>query len=121
MTAIASRATTNSRGSTPFFFALSTSSDFMAREALAIWFRPSISAWIPTPLPPPETEIDTVGSTLAYASAQASARFTRVSDPLLTMLVVAEEESAEGDAEQAATARQRIAGSRWSARRMPPL
>ncbi len=82
----------------------------MAREALAIWIVLSVRAVIPTPLPPPETEIETVGSTLAYASAQANARLTMVSEPRL-MITLLEELLEELDSEQAEIARQRIIGS----------
>jgi hypothetical protein len=41
-----------------------------------------MSAAMPTPEPPPETSMETFGSTLAYSSAQAWARFTIVSEPM---------------------------------------
>ncbi len=41
-----------------------------------------MSAAIPVPEPPPDTSTETVGSTVAYSSAQAWARFTMVSEPV---------------------------------------
>jgi hypothetical protein len=47
---------------------------------------PLISAAMPVPEPPPVTAIETSGATSRYASAQASARLTSVSEPLFWML-----------------------------------
>ena len=49
---------------------------------------PLISAATPTPEPPPDTSTETAGSTLAYSSAQAWARFTMVSEPMFWIEVL---------------------------------
>src|SRR5512139_146886 len=73
----------NSRGSLPvFFLAWATSCGSTFRLQLAMSTVPFSSAAIPVPDPPPDTSIDTVGSTVAYSSAHAWARLTMVSDPV---------------------------------------
>ena len=71
-------------------FAAFISSGFISREALAISTVPLIIAAMPVPVPPPVTEMRTSGLTSTYASAQASARFTSVSEPLFSIVRWAE-------------------------------
>ena len=79
----------NSLGSLPvFFLAVSISSGFMLRLALAISIVPLTKAAMPTPEPPPETSTSTSGVTFLYSSAQAWARFTIVSEPLFWMVAL---------------------------------
>src|SRR5437867_7025933 len=77
-----SKATRNSLGSRPEVLAFATSEESIWRLALARSAVPFRSAAIPTPEPPPDTSTETLGSTLAYASAQAWARLTMVSEPM---------------------------------------
>jgi hypothetical protein len=61
MTAIASRATMNSTGVAPWFFASSISSPLILRDALAMSTVLLIKAAIPVPEPPPVTDMRTSG------------------------------------------------------------
>ena len=81
--AIASRATTNSIGSIPFDNALSISIDLIIRDALAMSVVLLISDAMPVPEPPPETDKIDCGLIWWYCSAQARARLTIVSEPVL--------------------------------------
>jgi hypothetical protein len=83
---MASSATVNSTGLMPLARAASISSFFIARDALAMSAVPLMSAAMPVPDPPPVTEMRTSGCSCMYASAHASARLTRVSEPMLTMV-----------------------------------
>src|SRR5579871_5312412 len=79
----------NSLGSLPvFFLAFSISWGSNLRLQLAISTVPLERAAMPVPDPPPETSTETVGSTLAYSSAHAWARFTMVSDPVSWIMVL---------------------------------
>ncbi len=63
---------------------------------------PLIKAAIPVPEPPPVTAMSRSGFTLRYASAQASARFTIVSEPLFWMARVREAPAPAAAAERPA-------------------
>lgn len=84
----------NSVGSMPFARAVAISSDLICLEALAISVVLLIKEAMPVPEPPPDTDIFVSGLISWYCSAQAKARFTIVSEPVLLMNLF---ESEEGD------------------------
>lgn len=73
----------NSIGSIPFDNALSISIDLIFRDALAMSVVLLISDAMPVPEPPPETDKFDSGLICWYCSAQARARLTIVSEPVL--------------------------------------
>src|SRR5215211_5332427 len=99
MTAIASRATICSTGSTPLDCASAISSSLILREALAMSTVPLMREAIPVPDPPPVTEIRISGCAAWYRSAQARARLTIVSEPLFSIYVAEESDAVSVDEE----------------------
>jgi phosphate transport system ATP-binding protein len=87
---MASLATMCSIGMMPLSVACCISSVLICRLALARSTVPLINAAIPVPDPPPVTDISTCGYCWWYASAQAKAKLTKVSDPLFTIIDILE-------------------------------
>src|SRR5687768_8084825 len=79
----------NSFGSLPGCLDMKSAISFSSncREQLAMSQASLIRAATPWPDPPPFTSTEMEGSTWEYASAQAMARLTMVSDPMLRMAV----------------------------------
>ncbi|MBT9165136.1 MAG: hypothetical protein DDT23_01151 [candidate division WS2 bacterium] len=78
-----SKPTLISNGSIPFSLAAAISSVLIVLDDWAISVVPSIKAFMPTPEPPPATEIFTLGCWSINFSAQLAPKSTMVSDPFI--------------------------------------